>query len=128
MAASSAAYTLLIIDDAAPVRDATADMLRLVGYDVLTAENGADGLAILQQQPVDLILLDTNMPVMDGPATLRAIRARQLDVPVIIASTDSQGKIASRYDVTPFPPYLHKPFDVSHLLQMIDALLTSANV
>lgn len=123
MADAPTAHTLLIIDDAAPVRDATADMLRLMSYHVLIAENGAAGLAILQQQPVDLVLLDTNMPVMDGPATLRAIREQGLTLPVIVASTDPQGKVIPRYNVEPVPPYLHKPFDITRLLERIESLL-----
>ena len=66
---------LLTVDDSSLQRRALADLF--AGYDcrVLQAENGAEGLAMIRQHHPDLVLLDCDMPVLDGIGLLRALRA-----------------------------------------------------
>lgn len=80
--------TALIVDDIASVRAALARLLQSHGYEVVTAENGADALLLLSGVCVDVILLDEGMPVMSG----REFRKRQRDdprlaqIPVVLIS------------------------------------------
>jgi two-component system chemotaxis response regulator CheY len=67
--------TVLVVDDMRIIRDPIAATLKGAGYRALTAANGKEALEMLPAQPVDLVLLDVNMPVMGGLAFLRALRA-----------------------------------------------------
>jgi two-component system response regulator GlrR len=57
---------LLLIEDEPPVRDVVREMLEAGGYAVVTAAGGAEGLALCQTEPVDLVLTDVSMPEMSG--------------------------------------------------------------
>jgi two-component system, NtrC family, nitrogen regulation response regulator NtrX len=77
--------TVLIVDDVAPMAEQYAyDLQRIGGYDTLVAAAGSDALELLRREPVDCIILDLEMPGMDGFAVLRAMREREIDVPVIV--------------------------------------------
>ncbi len=77
---------ILIVDDDNDVLLFLGDRLNALGYEVLTATNGQEGLDILQQQSVDGILLDLNMPVMGGIPMLEKLGNTSLSLPVIVMS------------------------------------------
>jgi DNA-binding response OmpR family regulator len=58
---------ILIVDDERNLRESLSEALTQAGYKVLTASNGKEGYAIIQQQELDLLLCDWRMPEMDGP-------------------------------------------------------------
>jgi two-component system chemotaxis response regulator CheY len=80
--------TVLVVDDMPIVRDPIAATLTTAGYQALRAANGKQALEMLRAQPVDLILLDVNMPVMDGLSFLRILRgdSSTAEIPVIMLS------------------------------------------
>ncbi|MGI8509639.1 MAG: protein-glutamate methylesterase/protein-glutamine glutaminase [Gemmatimonadaceae bacterium] len=107
------AIRVLIVDDSVVMRgalgriiDAEHDM-----YVATTATNGRDALEALRQQRVDVVLLDIDMPVMDGLTALPLIIARHRDVSVLITSslTAAGGTIAARALVLGAADYVHKP-------------------
>src|SRR3954466_6348993 len=71
--------TLLCVDDEPNILSALRRLFRSKGYRVLTAEGGAAGLALLEQEEVDLIISDMRMPEMDGAQFLESARARRPD-------------------------------------------------
>ena len=76
---------ILVVDDAPAMAEQYAyDLRRLGGHEALTARNGEEALAVLELEPVDCVILDLEMPVMDGFATLRALARQGNDVPVIV--------------------------------------------
>ncbi|MBE7438339.1 MAG: chemotaxis-specific protein-glutamate methyltransferase CheB [Spirochaetales bacterium] len=78
---------VLIIDDSRLFRRVTVDILAdLPGVQVHEAANGEAGLAVLEKEAIDLVVLDVEMPVMDGLETLRMIKKKGLAVPVIMQS------------------------------------------
>ena len=83
--------TILVVDDMPIFRDPIAASLRLAGFTTACAANGRDALAAARAQRPDLILLDVAMPVMDGIACLRALRADPslADLPVILLTAMS---------------------------------------
>ena len=77
--------TILLCDDNAPLAEQYAyDLRRLGDYDVLTASSGAQALELLNTEAIDCLVLDLEMPVMDGFGVLRALRDRAADTPVIV--------------------------------------------
>ena len=89
--------TILILEDAAIVRDPIAASLRLAGYKTLCAANGSDGLQLLRHQPPDLVLLDLTMPVVDGITFLQYLRSdpKLAATPVIVltATEENQARL-----------------------------------
>jgi two-component system, sensor histidine kinase len=115
---------ILVVDDIATNRLVAASMLQASGAQVAEAAGGRDALAILAQQPVDLVLLDMNMPDMDGFATFRAIRA--LDgaaarVPVLAMTADVLPAQRALFMAAGLDGYLPKPL----LPEVLDAALRS---
>jgi two-component system, chemotaxis family, chemotaxis protein CheY len=84
----AAGRTVLVVDDVDDARDMMARLLRLGGYEPLTAEDGAAALAAVDSSHPDLVLLDYSMPDMDGLAVLRRLRAdpRHRALPVMMFS------------------------------------------
>ncbi|HEX7842564.1 MAG TPA: response regulator, partial [Kofleriaceae bacterium] len=85
---------VLIVDDSPIVRDLLSELLSSVGLEVRTAGDGAAALQALTDHPVDLIVCDVEMPVMDGFELLRRLRDRAERVPVVMVTT--RGSVADR--------------------------------
>ncbi len=79
------AQTILIIDDETPIRDALSGVLADEGFQTLAAPSAEEGLALLAEEHVDLVLLDIWMPGMDGLDALREIKEK-FDIPVVMIS------------------------------------------
>ncbi len=75
---------LLVVDDDPDVRDSLKRALRCAGYAVTTAVHGADALDALARAPVDLIVLDVLMPMVDGFDACRRLRARGDSTPILV--------------------------------------------
>jgi chemotaxis protein histidine kinase CheA len=85
---------VLIVDDSPIVRDLLSELLSSVGLEVRTAGDGAAALEALADRPVDLIVCDVEMPVMDGFELLRRLRDRAERVPVVMVTT--RGSVSDR--------------------------------
>ena len=90
---ADAIITILIIDDDQAVRRSMAFFLEDQNYNTLKAENGRIGLEIFDQEKVDLILLDLNMPEIGGLEVLAQIKKKSPDTPMIVIS--GAGEISS---------------------------------
>lgn len=86
MTKKDTAYTILVIDDEAVIRETFRDYLEDYGFCVVTAENGAVGISVIERDIPDIILTDLRMPEVDGYAVLRHAGERFPDVPVIVVS------------------------------------------
>jgi CheY-like chemotaxis protein len=80
---------VLVIDDQPNVRALLDLLLRQKGYDVMLADNGRTGLQLYRQEHPDVILLDLNMPKLDGVTVLKEIRNVDLKQPVIVLTGDT---------------------------------------
>jgi two-component system, chemotaxis family, chemotaxis protein CheY len=108
------AFNVLVVDDSAVMRQMVVRTLKMSGLPlgtVLEAGNGEEGLFVLHEQWVDLLLLDINMPVMNGEEMLRRIRANPEteSLPVIVVSTEgSETRLAALHDLG--ASIVRKPF------------------
>lgn len=113
--------TILSVDDNAMNRDVIRQRLTGYGFEVIDAEGGAQALAILEQQSVDLVLLDLLMPEQDGFAVLNDIRERKglEQLPVIAMTAATQSHISERARLCDFQDILLKPATDTMLLQAL---------
>lgn len=118
---------ILIAEDEPHIIRVMSLWLRRHGHEVLEAPNGAAALELLDNETVDLIISDINMPVLDGLGLVKALREdRGLDLPILMLSARcDQSELAAQvksYDVQLLP----KPFVPSQLVADIDRLLGAA--
>lgn len=117
---------ILIIDDEDDIRVVARLSLSAIGHmDVVEAATGAAGLALALSDRPDVILLDVMLPLMDGPMTLRALRAdpRTAGIPVIFLTAKALPKELSHLRDMGALAVLTKPFDPITLPSEIRALL-----
>ncbi|RKZ43249.1 MAG: hybrid sensor histidine kinase/response regulator, partial [Gammaproteobacteria bacterium] len=120
-----AAKTIMIVDDSITVRKVTARFLKRQGMEVLTAKDGLDAIAKLQEHIPDLMLLDVEMPRMDGYELATQIRNRSdlKHLPIIMITSRTGTKHRDKAKKIGINRYLGKPFNESELLENIRALL-----
>jgi two-component system OmpR family response regulator len=114
---------LLIAEDDQVLGDGLTQVLRGAGYVVDWARDGVDADAALTQLEYDAVILDLGLPRMDGLEVLRRLRARGMNIPVmILTARDSVADKVSGLDVGA-DDYLVKPFDVAELEARVRALV-----
>lgn len=96
-----ATKTILIVEDESNLNEAYQIILAQSGYDILTAFDGKEALDLLEDNPVDLILLDLRMPVLDGIGFLREYKPKKDKRPKIIvfSNYDMQKEIEEAYEL-----------------------------
>jgi len=120
----SAAKHILVVDDDATIRELIELALTDEGYEIIAARNGAEALAVVGAAPVDLILLDIRMPIMDGWTFARTYRDLPGPHAPIIVLTASRGTGEGAADVA-VAAFLAKPFEIAPLLAAVAHALTS---
>ena len=113
---------ILIIEDEESYRDATSFMLRKEGFDVLTAADGAEGLAEFDRNGADLVLLDLMMPGIPGVEVCRQLRARGNVAIVMVTARDSEVDKVVGLELGA-DDYVTKPFSHRELVARIRAVL-----
>jgi DNA-binding response OmpR family regulator len=119
---------ILAIDDESDLLLIIKTALFAEGYDVLTATNGPDGLALASDHIPDLIILDMMMPEMDGFEVLKELRAsdKTAGIPVImLTGVSEKAKIRTALDQG-IDYYIVKPFEFHDLLSKIKIAMTDA--
>jgi len=120
---------VLIVDDEADVRKTLTDIVRAMRYaeplEIEAVPDGREGLdAVVRQRP-DVVLLDLQMPRMDGLALLKQIREIEPRLPVIVISATQENKMSSEALRHGAVAYLPKPFDPRHVEMLVATFLDS---
>lgn len=113
------AYTILWADDEIDLLKPHIIFLKSKGYDVLTVNNGADALDTVSMRPVDLIILDENMPGLTGLETLQRIKEKAPHVPVIMITKSEEENIMDQAVGNKIADYLIKPVKPNQILLSI---------
>jgi CheY-like chemotaxis protein len=119
-------YLILVVDDSADNLAVISLYLQHQGYRVVTANNGEDAVAVATQMLPNVILMDINLPTLDGLGATRRIRETESlrDTPVIaITAFGTEGFQRAAYDVG-VSGYLTKPIDLDRMHQLIARLLS----
>ena len=103
-------------------------LIRILNWTSVEASNGADALARLRQQPVDLVFLDLHMPGIDGIQTLEAIRRTptHASLPVIVVSADNDGEMVARAQALGISDYLIKPLTPIEIAARVTRVMGTA--
>lgn len=118
---------VMVVDDSVTVRKVTSRLLERNGMNVLTAKDGVDAIAQLQEHKPDIMLLDIEMPRMDGfeVATLVRHDEQLKDLPIIMITSRTGEKHRDRALAIGVNQYLGKPYQESELLESITRLVKS---
>jgi CheY-like chemotaxis protein len=110
--------SILIVEDEYGLAELLRELLVEVGYDVSLAINGRLALQVLAERPIDVVLTDVMMPVMDGPELARAMRAHEQhkSIPIVMMTS-----LPNVFPVTSnlYDAVLRKPFTPEALLQVL---------
>jgi DNA-binding NtrC family response regulator len=110
---------VLAVDDDPRFLAMLTEVLRFLGYEVVTAENAGDAFMLVAVAAPDVVLLDVGMPGVDGVTALRRIRTRHPELPVIICSANVDiARDTLKRDAF---DYVAKPLDFEHLAHVVEA-------
>jgi CheY-like chemotaxis protein len=116
---------ILVVDDEVHIVQVVAIKLRNNGFEVITAENGAEGLELAIQERPDLIVSDFQMPVMSGLEMIENLRAKPetRDIPVVMLTARGFAIEDEKKQQLGVAACLSKPFSPRELLQSIESVL-----
>ncbi len=122
--------TVMVVDDSVTVRKVTGRFLEREGFHVVTAKDGVDAMRLLQDTVPDLMLLDIEMPRMDGFEVARLVRSssRLKQLPIIMITSRTGEKHRERALATGVNKYLGKPYQEEVLLKEVNELLRAQQV
>lgn len=117
--------TLLVIDDVELNRDILSRRLEKQGYKIEVAGDGQEGLLLLSKKIVNLILLDLNMPVMNGFTFLEKVKSNKkfADIPVVVASSFDDEDIAKDCLAFGASAFVSKPYNMEQIISQIKNIL-----
>ena len=120
---------ILLVDDSRTIRNIQKCTLRSLGYeDVLEAADGVEALRILAENPPDLMLVDWNMPNMDGLTLIRRIRETDRALPIIMCTTEAEKARVLEAVKAGVNNYVLKPFTAQTLGDKISATMARSKV
>ncbi len=114
---------ILVVEDEEPIRELVATALRFTGFRVETAVSGGEAIAEARNSPYDLIVLDVNLPDLDGFAVCRKLRSNGDQVPVVfLTARDDPADLRAGF-TGGGDDYVTKPFSLEELVLRIEAVL-----
>jgi CheY-like chemotaxis protein len=114
---------VLIVDDDPVLRSSLSDGLDLLGFRVVTAANGLEALAAVEQEEPHVVLLDLQMPVLDGRGFARALKERRQLLPLIVMTGNQDGEsVAQKIGAT---AYIQKPFEFGYMVSALEQTVGS---
>ena len=119
---------VLLADDSRSIRAMVTQTLREAGHEVFEAENGEKGVEVARSQPLDLVLTDLNMPVMDGLELTRRVREipEHRRTPVLLVTTESQLSKKEQAKSAGATGWVVKPIPPQRLLEVVSKVLEKA--
>lgn len=121
-AAQGTARRILVVDDAAAVRDVISNMLSAMGYEVTVASNAGEGLSLFCERPFDLVMTDLEMPDMDGWTFAIHIKDRSPQTPIILITGQSEEAVMEKLRGSCIDKAMFKPFSLKEMDGAIERL------
>ncbi len=126
--AANAPIKILIVDDEAGVRDLLKDALKLAGFATEVASDGMSALTVLRTYSPDIMIIDINMPLMDGFELVERLRKNGNEVPVLMLSARADRVDVTRGLTLGADDYVVKPFGLEELVLRLKAILRRSQV
>ena len=119
---------ILVVDDEFSVAEVLQSVLADAGHEVMTAVNGRQGLELLKKRRPDLVLLDFMMPIMDGPALLKAMKEDPAyrNIPAVVMSSLPESAVAEAARGM-YTAFLRKPFKLAAVTNTVKTVLGRQN-
>ena len=122
------AYNVLVVDDSLPMRGIIKKIIKISGFNVqqfFEASNGREALAILNQERLDLVLTDYNMPEMDGLELLDEIKKcdTSKSIPVVVITTEGSKKRLVEFMEKGAMDYIKKPFTPEEIKEKLNQIM-----
>ena len=117
------AELIMIVDDEAGVRELLRDTLKIAGFETVEADNGMSALTVLRSHKPELIIIDINMPLMDGFELVERLRGTGDLVPVLMLTARNDQQDISRGLRIGADDYVVKPFGLEELILRVKAIL-----
>jgi CheY-like chemotaxis protein len=120
--------TIIFIDDEPDILKVTTFRLKKMGYNIITAANGKDGLELIRTENTDLVFLDLLMPVMDGYEICKLIKRDESlkDIPVVLFTAVEDKRVANALKETGADGILAKPYETDELLKIVHRFVGEA--
>jgi two-component system OmpR family response regulator len=116
-------HSILVVEDEDPIRELVSTALRFKGFDITSVGSGREALAEARNTPFDLLVLDVNLPDVDGFEITRKLRADGNDVPVVfLTARDDPSDLRAGF-TGGGDDYITKPFSLEELVLRIEAVL-----
>lgn len=120
---SRTSRTVLVVDDDADMRKLLKDFLQPDGYDVIEAANGHDAMLLVESETIDVVVLDKEMPGINGLDVLSFLHHRCPWLPVIFVTAFGGPQVAEESRRRGAMEYLEKPFRVRRIVDTIQNLV-----
>jgi DNA-binding response OmpR family regulator len=123
MAENHGRRSILVVDDDSDMRHVLSDFLQRSGYRVIEAANGQEGISVIESERIDVVILDKEMPGMNGLDVLSVVRHRCPRLPIIFITAfgghedeDESRRRGARF-------YIEKPFRVASVVDAVQSVL-----
>jgi len=124
---SARRWRVLVVEDVPSLQRLLVLMLQKAGHEVLTADNGLDAIEISSHEPLDAVLMDIQMPGLNGLEATRAIRSREAGsghhLPIVAVTAHALAGDASSCHEAGADEYLRKPIDLDELMRVLARLI-----
>jgi len=119
---------IMLVDDSRTIRNIEKNVLSRLGYnDIVEAGDGLEALSLMAEQMPDLLLVDWNMPNMDGLTLVKKIRATNRQVPIMMVTTEAEKSRVIEAIKAGVNNYVIKPFTPQVLQEKIEQTLSKMN-
>ncbi len=123
VAVTNSLARILVAEDETSLNDLLQDALRMSGYETISAKHGLEALRLTREEKPDLVILDINMPQLDGFGVIEKLRNENNNVPVIVLTARDQNDDKSIGFGLGADDFVTKPFGLEELLMRVTAVL-----
>jgi len=116
--------TILVVDDENGIRMLLREIFSEKGYNILIAETGTEALDVVEKNKIDLIIIDYNLPVMDGIKVLNEMEKNNKRIPSILISGMFENIHQDIKESQLIKGTLAKPFDIEEIFNKVDTILS----
>lgn len=113
---------ILIIDDEVRLRESMADFLSIMGNEVKLAEDGEEGIKVMEEFNPDIIICDLMMPKMDGLEFFSYLKKSSIEIPFILLTARSESTIRRQASSAGIKNFITKPFAFDNLIEKIESI------